>query len=525
VPPVQCAAIFLQSASVSVSAPDQTVPLEHPVRPLRSDLLPIAIAALSFSALSLWFGFTSDGFLEADSLTHYLYARFAIVETHYLVNVWGRPLVTGLYAIPAYCFGRPGVHITSLALALICGFVAYAIARRQNLRWPALALVFTLAQPLVFLHSFSELTELPFAALLGIAFVAYQHRQFLVMTILIALSPLARPEGFAFLALAALALIVHRRWWWIPLLAVPVLAWDYLGWIRYGSPQYDPAVSSALNGLMWLKHEWPYAEQSLYKPGSIFHFVMLMPAVASPIVFPALCIGAWRMMRNRRDILGAAIPLLILAAHSVLYATGKMASSGEMRYMAIVAPFWGVLAANGWEWVFTRFHWRHPLLWTIPAAILPVLVNENVRIGPVVWGYRVLPLKVEQDYNMRVAFRAARWYRAWPLRDEYPRVMAAHPGVFYFLDISPTERLKTHEWTAANIAGAPRGTILMWDRTSGLFNSDKKRSVSEADIQTAGWIYDEETSDLINDEDAGDDIRWSIWLSPQSQSGADTASQ
>ena len=62
----------------------------------------------------------------------------------------------------------------------------------------------------------------------------------------------------------------------------------------------------------------------------------------------------------------------------------------------------------------------------------------------------------------------------WPLRQEYPRVMAAHPGVYYFLDISPTQRLRTREWTAANIAAAPRGTILMWDRTSGLFNSDTR---------------------------------------------------
>ena len=36
-------------------------------------------------------------------------------------------------------------------------------------------------QPLVFLHSFSELTELPFAFLLTLGFWAYQRRQFLLM--------------------------------------------------------------------------------------------------------------------------------------------------------------------------------------------------------------------------------------------------------------------------------------------------------------------------------------------------------
>ena len=96
-----------------------------------------------------------------------------------------------------------------------------------------------------------------------------------------------------------IALIVHRRWWWIPILAMPLLAWDYEGWVRYGSPAYQTSLPHVLRWLPWLKHEWPYAADSLYQSGSIFHFVMLMPAVASPFVFPALCVGVWRMFRNR----------------------------------------------------------------------------------------------------------------------------------------------------------------------------------------------------------------------------------
>ena len=165
-----------------------------------------------------------------------------------------------------------GVRVTSLLLALTCGFVAYAIARRQKYRWPVLALIFTLAQPLVFLHSFSELTELPFACRFpGLIFLAYQRRRFFWMMVLIALSPLARPEGFGFLVLAAIALIAHRRWWWIPLLAVPLLVWDYAGWARYGWPDYATSLPHAMRWLLWLKQEWPYAPDSLYEVhGTIF---------------------------------------------------------------------------------------------------------------------------------------------------------------------------------------------------------------------------------------------------------------
>src|SRR3982751_1010719 len=164
----------------------------------RNELLPVLIAIGIFALLSIVAAVSSDGFLEADSCTHYLYARFAFQQPHYFVNIWGRPICTAVYAVPAMLGARLGVRFMSLALAIGCGLVAYRIARNQGYRWPALALIFTLAQPLVFLHSFSELTELPFALLIGLAFWMYQTRRWLLMAIFIGPSPLSRPEGFGF---------------------------------------------------------------------------------------------------------------------------------------------------------------------------------------------------------------------------------------------------------------------------------------------------------------------------------------
>src|SRR3954466_8761036 len=110
--------------------------------------LPIFLAAVIFASLSLLCAITSDGFLEADACTHYMYANYAIGETHYLVNVWGRPFVTALYAIPAALCGRLGGRLTRRGCALLMATIAWRIARDLNLRWPALAFIFTLAQPL-----------------------------------------------------------------------------------------------------------------------------------------------------------------------------------------------------------------------------------------------------------------------------------------------------------------------------------------------------------------------------------------
>src|SRR5262245_35606360 len=103
----------------------------------RENIVPIVIASAIFAALSIWAALASPGFLEADAVTHYQYSRFALGETHYLVNVWGRPFVTGLYAIPATLAGRIGVRLTSLACALVIALAAYRIAKFLGCRRPA----------------------------------------------------------------------------------------------------------------------------------------------------------------------------------------------------------------------------------------------------------------------------------------------------------------------------------------------------------------------------------------------------
>ena len=73
--------------------------------------------------------------------------------------------------------------------------------------------------------------------------------------------------------------------------------------------------------------------------------------------------------RGRADALIALIPLMIFTGHSLLFALGKLASNGELRYMLVVAPFWGLLSARGWEWIFARMSWQGVYRWAGVAAV------------------------------------------------------------------------------------------------------------------------------------------------------------
>src|SRR5690606_15745062 len=149
-------------------------------------------------------------------------------------------------------------QLTSLAVALAISLITWAIARGQGYRRPELAAIFLLAMPLVFLHAFSELTELPFALLVALGLWMYQRRWFLGLAIVAGLMPLARPEGFGFILLAAGAIVLHRRWWWIAVLPIPLIVWNHAGWVIWGwqGPWWE-----------WLPSNWPYADKSMYASG------------------------------------------------------------------------------------------------------------------------------------------------------------------------------------------------------------------------------------------------------------------
>jgi len=458
--------------------------------------LPMGIALVIFCFFSTTAAIYSRGFLEADGCTHFLYSRFVWQEHHLITNVWGRPFCTAIYAIPAL-FHRQGVRTASMIMAAAISLITFHIARRQSYRLPALAGVFLLGQPILFLHSFSELTEIPFALLVTIALWAYQTRRFLTMALIVALMPTARPEGFGFIALATLALILHRRAYLIPILALPLAIWSFAGWAQFGmaQPWY-------IKWWRWLPENWPYAMESLYHRRHILYFIGILPAVISPIVFPFMWTGVWRSLKSqianlpiveriklnlfgndhlqRVQWLIALIPLMILAGHSYLAWRGKMASNAEPRYLLVAAPMWALLTAKGWEWIFERLRWKSAVAWGGIAILVPGLANAV---------YKVIPLKL--NYEGQRAEEVSRWYKSSPYyraNSPYPRLISTAKDVYYFLDVSDTDKLRTAEWQRKTILEDHHGIMLIWDPVYGRFNSGLSRSMKAEEIRDAGWI-------------------------------------
>jgi len=473
-------------------ATDNLDRLDGPPRTLSVFKSPPEIATLLvFVVLAILGAFFSDGFVTADACTHYLFAKYAFSDPVNFVDVWARPLCTLIDAIPAHFGNVLLVRLTHIAIAIGCAVVARAIARTQSIPRPGLALLFTLGAPLFFIFSFSEMTELPLALVLGLAFLCYQKERWLTFAFLAGLLPTARPEGFGFVALVAIALLLHRRWLSLIPLIAPLLAWDLAGWLLTNRP---------VAWYAWLVHAWPWSEQGLYGRGNIFTFVAVLPVIVPPLILPATLVGIGRSLTLRKSgsnahrhtricrVLIAAIPLSILVGHSMLRFFGKFGSFGEARYLLICAPFWGVLSAWGFESISQRLHFRHPWRIATVAVILPALIN---LISPAV------PIHLAPDWQ--TARRFADVYQSEHLEDHYPHVIAAHPAVPYFLHTDPNAGNRQDAFTAARIKSLPPGTLLIWDPVYCTTNAIAEDAFTPDQLRAAGWIEDPQLTSKLKE--------------------------
>jgi len=459
------------------------LPALHPTTPSERRSLWIAVAV--YVALSIWMAIASHGFLEADGITHYLLRRFAFHQPLNLVGVWGRPLCVLLYAIPSGFGGLIGTRLMSLALVLVMAALTFHATRRTNVARPVFAVLFLLTQPLLFAHSFSELTEVPFATLMIGMFIAYERRWFALLAVLAAIAPLGRPEGFGLLVVTGAALLLHRRWIDVLILPLGLIAWSYAGWRVFGGPH-------EYAWYQWLQHNWPYSPDSMYGSGSLLRFVGVLPAVTGPIGFGFLWIGFWQLLKSplkgfirrwtsdhafRCRTLVALVPLGVLVIHSILWRLGKMASNGEPRYMLIAAPFWAMAAASGLEWCVERFRWRSLGALFILAGALPIAANI---------AYPAFPLKAQDDD--RLAADIARWMKDHPQTvHDYPRLAAAMPHVMMLLDRDRLNSAQCCDWSKTVVANPPPGVLMVFDPVYSQFNSNTEYCISEKLLLEHGW--------------------------------------
>jgi 4-amino-4-deoxy-L-arabinose transferase-like glycosyltransferase len=449
-------------------------------------LLPAAPLVL-FAAFN---GLTSTAFLEADDVAHYEYSRFAPRHPEAILEVWGRPLVTLFYLLPAQ--GGPQVaRMASLVLGLLASAAAAALARRAGLKTPALAAVAVWAMPYVFVQTYAIMTELLFSTLLAAGVICWRDRRFAAAIAMLTWTPLARPEGFfvgiffgfATLFDRALTADFGRRFSLRRCGAALGLAAGTAVWWLAGLPHY--------RSVDWLLERWPknWGAESPYGEGRPhpFYFLSFLGLVVTAPLLPAFVLGVRRLWQARFR-LEIALVAYFVVLHGVLWTFRVFGSAGYPRYLVTAAPLLALLIAAGFDGPLASFAARgraatdpeaEERLRARRATIATWLGAAAAAAAVALWP-NARPY--HGDVDVKTLNAAAAWFvRAYPDPAARPFVIVDHPAFRPPADVDADGRSSRFEPLALEFA--PLGSVAVWETKFAARYS----KVSRADLARLGF--------------------------------------
>lgn len=291
------------------------------------------VAGFCFSAALAVQSDAGEG--DYDDLEHYLRAAWSFRDARYLLDEWGRPGFTALYAFPAR-FGWLAARLYSGALSSLAAYVAFAAARKLDLPSAWLAAPLTLAQPLFFVLSYTTLTETAVAFYLATSLYLMLSDRSAASSAVFSVVLVTRYETTALLPLWVLAIVLrgHARKW-----ALPLLLWAPL-----------------LHNLLAAAVSWPLparvyvgALAKSYGAGDAFSFVAHLSTSAGLVIAVLALTGCRGLLRFRTGWLISGSVFVFVAVQTVLYTRGAYGTGGYARFLVSIAPLLGIAAAQGWS--------------------------------------------------------------------------------------------------------------------------------------------------------------------------------
>ena len=331
----------------------------------------------SFLILFLFNGTGEKG--SGDSILHYLYSKYAIVNPKLFFNHWAKPLFV-LLSFPFAQFGIIGIKLFNIILATLTIFFTYKTTLAIKIKNSLISPIILACTPLYFILTFSGLTEILFGFFTIYCTYLFLQKKYLLAAIIISFLPFVRSEGLIIIGVFGFFLLIKSQWKIIPFLIFGHVIYSFAGYFYY-------------NDILWVFTKIPYAKlSSTYSSGELFHFVhQLFYVIGAPIYF-LLIVGIIAIVKswfNSKEKLFNATSILILGsflsyfvAHSLFWYLGIFNSMGLKRVMIAVAPFIAIISLFGLNFLIEIINQklektRQVVKWSLLFAIFIFPVSSN----------------------------------------------------------------------------------------------------------------------------------------------------
>ncbi len=441
----------------------------HERGPTRS----IVLWLVPFAVLSAALVFVFPDSYQQDGGHHYLGARWALEHPRHLVDVWGRPLFTALYALPAR-LGYPAAKLLTVAVSLATAWHAARLAHAYGLRRPSLAVPLLFLQPSFLLICSDTMTEPLFALLLAVA-LRLRHAGRVSAALWVAGSlPLVRPEGFFVGILWGLFTLVDRR-------AGSTIMGRAAAALRLagGAAAWWLAALAITRDPLFIPKNWPsnWAASFTYGTGPLWHYWNIRNDIWAGPMLVLFLVGFVALVRARRASLAMASVAVVAGLHSVFFRYGMFGSAGYARYLVCVAVPMALATLAGWNVVAEG----------LARLRFPCAAARALGAAALLWA-------AIHCLSYLDAFGTSR--DAWAVKDMYawfqahPRPVTrlvfsqAYMSILFGRDHAERPRLRGGvEEKIETLRRQPAGTLVFWDARTG----PQFHAIGPAEFERAGY--------------------------------------
>jgi hypothetical protein len=303
------------------------------------------IIIIAFSSLYIYY---SDWFYFIDEGVHYLYSRFALDTTQAIIDPWHRIGRVFLFFIPAQ-FGPIAVKIAGSLIFLLVLYYLYKIIKIYKIEYGEFIILFVGLQPVFFDVSFTCLAEVPTAFLIIFSFYSYLKKNYKLCIITSSLIILFRYEMFFFSVLITLIIIIEtKNYKYFLLLLIGPFLWETASYV----------FTSDLTKIFVEFQRFSRLEK--YTEGvAWYHYFYNSPVIFGVLQSIFFVVGVFvvlqkKILKDKYIILTTIIITIIINTFSASKYFHFSGSVGDLRYLAPIAPFWGLISVIGFSFVVLK---------------------------------------------------------------------------------------------------------------------------------------------------------------------------
>ena len=296
---------------------------------------------------------------SGDSITHFLFSKYAFQHPENFLNHWAKPLFV-LLSAPFAQAGFIGIKLFNCIIAALAAWLSYKVAKKLNYKNAWLAAVFLCFTPGYFIHIFSGLTEPLFSLVIVLGIYWILNNRLLLAVCAISFLPFVRSEGLIIIGAFAFYLISNKQY-------------KYLPGLLFGHLSYSIAGAFYYHDLFWVFTKIPYIDSSgKYGSGNLSHFLIQLNYILGIPLYLLFGLGLIKkiadVFSNKRTVkttlsIPKAETLLIYAlffafftAHVLFWYFGIFESMGLKRVLVSVVPLAAIIALNGLNFITELFH-------------------------------------------------------------------------------------------------------------------------------------------------------------------------